>query len=97
MICTWGGVIILVFSGKRYSHQIEMFSVIKSGKGRQAASCCAGIIILRMCISLTCVGKYCNFALIFLILFWSHLLGIGVRCFPCAAVVFELFLGLLVI
>ena len=29
MICTWGGVIILVLSGKRYCHQIEMISVIK--------------------------------------------------------------------
>jgi hypothetical protein len=33
MICTWGGVIILVLSGKRYCHQIEMISVIKMGKG----------------------------------------------------------------
>ena len=64
MICTWGGVIILVLSGKRYFHQIEMISVIKSGKGRRAAAGCAGIIILRMCISLTRVGKYCNSALI---------------------------------
>jgi hypothetical protein len=29
MICTWGGVIILILSGKRYCHQIEMISVIK--------------------------------------------------------------------
>ncbi len=28
-----GGVIILVFSGKRYFHQIEMISVIKMGNG----------------------------------------------------------------
>ena len=41
-----------------------MISFIKNGKGRRAAAGCAGIIILRMCISLTCVGKYCNFALI---------------------------------
>ncbi len=33
MICTWGGVIIFVLSGKRYCHQIEMISVIKMGKG----------------------------------------------------------------
>jgi hypothetical protein len=33
MICTKSGVNILVLSGKRYFHQIEMISVIKMGKG----------------------------------------------------------------
>ena len=53
MICTWGGVIILVLSGKRYFHQIEMISVIKMEKGRWSAVGCAGVIISRSCISLT--------------------------------------------
>jgi hypothetical protein len=42
MICTWGGVIILVLSGKRYCHQIEMISVIKMEKGRWSAAGRAG-------------------------------------------------------
>ncbi len=74
-----------------------MISVIKIGKGRRAAAGCAGIIVLRMCISLACVGEYCNFALIFLILFWSHLLGIGVRFFVVLQLFLSYFLGLLVI
>jgi hypothetical protein len=48
MICTWGGVIILVLSGKRYCHQIEMISVIKLKRFGLLLAALA--IILRTCI-----------------------------------------------
>jgi hypothetical protein len=49
MICTWGGVIILVLSGKRYCHQIEMISVIKM-------ETCFGLLLAALAIiSRTCI------------------------------------------
>ncbi len=48
MICTWGGVIILILSGKRHYHQIEMISVIKNGN--------VGLLLAALAIiSCTCI------------------------------------------
>ncbi len=52
---------------------------------------CADVVLFKL------VRKLHNFDLIVLNLLEFPFLGIGLRCFPCGAVVFELFLRLLVI
>ncbi len=52
---------------------------------------CADVVLFKL------VRKLQNFDLIVLDLLEFPFLGVGLRCFPCGTVVFELFLRLLVI